>query len=207
MGITWQLFWFMTLMLFASSPDFTWRMSAYAVATECYFLISMFFISSMRTVAIVASQYQEISTVDLFFGFKSYLLKVMPIVILLGALFVIFSNKIGVNLYHLENSTLHWWQVFVICFVVAFPLCFINSIYRGIWQSKRRFKALFYLDLFIFFGIFLSLMVFGITINNPYLVWGGFFVTEFVAFLYFYVGRKVSVENLRSNSSLNRLKT
>lgn len=187
--LSWQIFWFATLFFFAKDTMLTWRLSAYSVATEFYFLFSMFFVALMRTTAITASEHHKKSTASVYSSFKKVVLYGIFPVIVFSLILMLSSSALGTNIYHLSGESLRWWNIFITSYAISLPLCLINSIQRGIWQSKCRFGSLFTLDLFLYWVIFLPGIYLGLKINNPWLTWIGFFLTECLACIYLYTCR------------------
>lgn len=196
--ISWQLLWFVILMLLSSNAHWVSRLSAYSVAMEFYFFLMMPLMAFMRCTAIFLGPHAELNGHQLYVSAKRLALLGMLVTALVSVGILIGGKYIGEMIYHLNSEAMDWWKPFIFITSVMLPLYYLNSIQRGIWQSKKQFRFLFLLEASASWGIFLPAAYVGFNTSNPWLVWGGMAIMEIVvACILFYARDKLSTESLK----------
>lgn len=184
--VSWQVLPFVVLTILASKILWTSTLSAYSVAMEFYLLLAVPFIVIMRSVAIFLASYKTLHSNELYSGFKKIVMFGLFITMLFSIFLILSRNYIGNNIYHLSNEAFVWWVPFTWIVAVLLPIAFLNAIQRGIWQSRKQFKFIFFWELVLTWPITLTALYYGLQQNNPWIMWSGMLFIETITCFWLY---------------------
>jgi Na+-driven multidrug efflux pump len=70
------------------------------------------------------------------------------------------------------------------------PINYVNSLQRGVWQSRERYAFLFFVDFIVQWFILLPCVFVGIYFGNAWLTWMGWLIAEVTIAIVFFIGRR-----------------
>lgn len=158
---------------------------SFSAASELHSLFLMPLIAFMRAVSIEASE-KEVSYNARILQYKKVRTKGFIMISIFSVILALFIKPIGSLLYSLDDKALTWWSYYMVFVSLSLSICFINTIYRGVFQSLKRFLILTKIEIITKWLIYIPLIFVGIKFLNPLIAWSGILLVQLVEMIYFY---------------------
>lgn len=156
---------------------------SYSAASEIQLFLLMPLIALMRTVSIQTSTDLKLFNKEYIHSFIKpfYYLLLISLFFLISSYFLL--PFIGKSLLHLSDDSFHWWEISMICFLIASIINVFNFTLKGILQGHDKFPLLFKIELLTLWPIYIPTMGLGIYFGNPWLMWSGLIIVAVIELL------------------------
>lgn len=176
---------FLLVFIVAHHPNSPVMLPAFAVVSEFNSLAFVPFIALMRSTGLyIARDPYHVRFLPHLFGYG------LLVSVAIGIFVAYEGTNIGVEFYHLKETSLFWWTSYVLIFLFSTPIQLIASLQKGIIQAKEKFIKLSIIESSILWFVFLPIFYFGIQNESPWLTWSSYLVSSLLIVVSLFIFKK-----------------
>jgi Na+-driven multidrug efflux pump len=189
--VSYQVVSLVLLALFAMDHGQAVQLEIFTLSTELMALLFMPMIAAMRSTAIILASLPQLqSQSQIFRSLRHVAISGLSITFIFGLLILIAEDQVWSRLYGISSTAFVWWHPFLVVLAVTMPINYVNSLQRGVWQSRERYAFLFFVDFIVQWFILLPCVFVGIYFGNAWLTWMGWLIAEVSIAIVFFIGRR-----------------